>query len=311
MAENNNELNKINNENDKFFKGMMSLQIVVRAYAEQFLPKDRLDKLDLDTLELDTTSYITDELSEYFSDMVWTCRFKNSNRKAKIAFLHEHKSYKPNYPHFQLLDYIRGSWKAQLAQNKTPILMVPIILYHGTATWELESFESYFGEVEPEFLCHLPCFDIIFVNLQKYSDGTIRTFESIFLQKSLIAFKHHLDKAYLRIHIVELLLVGYGDKKNDQTRRFIRMFGVYLTSVSGMSSREIRHEINNEINKSDNNLKSEAMSIFEELIEEGIEKGILVIKHWQKGMEPYMIANLTGFSIEQVKEIITKFESNT
>ena len=102
MAENNAIPNEINNENDKFFKGMMSLQIVVKDYIQQFVPKNILDKLDLDTLELDSNSYITDELSEFFSDMVWQCRYKKSGRRAKVSFLHEHKSYKPKYPHFQL-----------------------------------------------------------------------------------------------------------------------------------------------------------------------------------------------------------------
>ena len=61
-----------------------------------------------------------------------------------------------------------------------------------------------------KFLRFLPCFDYILVNLQKYSDETIRAFKSIFLQKALIALKHHLDKEYLRLHIVELLVDGYG-----------------------------------------------------------------------------------------------------
>jgi predicted transposase YdaD len=71
MAENNNTPNDIKNENDKFFKGMMSLQPVVKDYIRQFVPKNVLDKLDIDTLKLDSASYITDELSEFFSDMVW------------------------------------------------------------------------------------------------------------------------------------------------------------------------------------------------------------------------------------------------
>ena len=61
------------------------------------------------------------------------------------------------------------------------------------------------------------------------------------------------------------------------------------------------------------------MSFIDELFEEGkkigIEKGIktsiLIIKHWQKGTDLHMIANLTGLSLEQVKKVIADFESNT
>ena len=231
--------NELKNANDKFFKGMMSLVPVVRAYCEQFLPKNILDKLDLDTLEFDNTSYITDELSEFFADMVWQCRYKKGNEYGKISFLHEHKSYKPTHPHFQLLDYIRGAWRMQMGEKKTPSVIVPIVLYHGLAPWKVEPFESYFGEVDADFLRFLPCFDYILVNLQNYSDKAIKAFDSIFLQKSMLAFKHHVDKIYLKIHIVELLVEGYEEKKDDPIDRFIRMFGVYLSSISGMSSHEM------------------------------------------------------------------------
>jgi flagellar biosynthesis/type III secretory pathway protein FliH len=65
------------------------------------------------------------------------------------------------------------------------------------------------------------------------------------------------------------------------------------------------------------------MSFIDELFEEGFKKGfkigfeegckkvILLIKHWQKGMEPQMIANLTGLTIEEVKKLIADFEADT
>jgi predicted transposase/invertase (TIGR01784 family) len=169
--------NELNNANDKYFKGMMSLVGVVRAFAEQFLPRDVQDKLDLDTLEFDNTSYITDELSEFFADMVWKCQYKNGHQFAKISFLLEHKSYKPTHPHFQLLDYIRGAWRLQAGENKRPTVIVPIVLYHGKEPWEYEPLDSYFGVVEPELMRFLPSFDYILVNLQKYSDKVIKAFE--------------------------------------------------------------------------------------------------------------------------------------
>ena len=159
----------------------------------------------------------------------------------------------------------------------------------------------------------LPSFDFIFINLQKYSDKVIRGFDSIFLQKSLLSFKHHLDKTYLQEHIVELIFKGYDHEITEQMRSFMRMITVYLTAVSGMSSGEIKEKVN----KSDNNLKSEAMSIFEEIeqkgIEEGIEKGVekTLLKLWHKGMEPNIIANYLDLEIEQVEKIIRIFLSKT
>jgi predicted transposase/invertase (TIGR01784 family) len=314
MEDNNKSSNELNNPHDKFFKGAMGMKTVVDAYSRQFIPQDILDDLDLDGLEIDNTTYITDELSEFFADMVWRCPFKKGSRQARIAFLHEHKSYKPMHPHFQLLDYIRGAWRTQIQEGNDPVLMIPIVLYHGEAMWEFESLDSYFGEVSAKFLRFLPCFDYILINLQNYSDATIRAFDSIFLQKTLLGFKHYADKEYLRVHIVELLIDGYNNKKSEQTISFMLKFGVYLSAISGMTSSEIRDEIK----KSDNNLKSEAMTIFDELIEEGekkgIEKGIekekqnTIIRSWQSGIDMSMIANISGLSLAEVKKIIANFK---
>ena len=316
MAENKDEPNKLSSANDRFFKGLMGMKEVVKAYIQQFMRKDVLDKLDLDTLELDNSSYITDELSEFFSDMVWRCQYKRGGY-TKISFLHEHKSYKPKYPHFQLLDYIRNAWRMQTLSNGDPVLMIPIVLYHGLAPWKQESMESYFGDLEAEFLRYLPSFDFIFVNLQKYSDKQIREFDSIFLQKSLLAFKHHVDEVYLQEHIVALIFSGYPDEITEQMRSFMRMITVYLTAISGMTSGEIKGKIN----ESDNILKSKAMTIFDEVEQEGITQGITqgiekekhntIIRSWENGIAISMISNITGVSVEQIEKVIAEFKSKS
>ncbi len=127
MPEITNESNELNNPHDKFFKGAVSMIAVARPMLEKFLPNDLLEKFDFNTLEIDPNSYINDKLKETFSDIVWSCSLKNSNKKRKIAFLFEHKSYKPAYPHFQLIDYQRNSWKMQIAEGQKPVPILPII----------------------------------------------------------------------------------------------------------------------------------------------------------------------------------------
>jgi predicted transposase/invertase (TIGR01784 family) len=318
MTDNTNSSNPLNNPNDKFFRALFGLIILVKPFIRQFLPKDLLQKLDLDTLEIDPNSYINDELKEHFSDFVWSCRLKNSQEQRKIAFLLEHKSFKPAYPHFQLYDYLRGAWKLQITAGQRLVPMIPIIFYHGRENWEYEPFDSYFGTIEPETMRFLPCFDYIFINLHNYSDEQINKIRSVFLQKALIVFKHYWDKNYIKLNIVKILFSGYDDIKNEYTRSFIQIFTVYLTSISGMS----RKELINQANQSDNNLKKEAMSIIEEFIEIGQEKGIKIgeekgikigeeksiIKLHQKGMSAELIAEYLEYPIDAVKKIIKDFE---
>ncbi len=316
MAENNTPPNDVNNPHDKFFKAAMGMKSIATAFTRQFLPKNILDKLNLDTLELDTASYITDDLKENFADLVWRCNFKNGGRQARIAFLHEHKSYLVEYPHFQLLDYIRGAWTTQIKQDKLPYLTIPIVLYHGKEKWEEAPLDSYFGVVEPDMLRFIPCFDYVLVNLQKYSDETIRAIDSIFLYRTLLAFKHSWDKTYLKLYYIDLLLERIAYEKNDEKLSFLIMICVYLSNVSDITKAEIMENVN----KSDHNLNPQSMSVFEEIIEEfrekGIEKGIekekreTIIRSWKNGIETSMIANITGVSIAEIEKVIADFQSN-
>ena len=131
MAENVNDSNDLNNPHDKFFKGAFSMLDVTYPLLVEFLPKDLLDKLDLNTLEIDPNSYINDELKETFSDLVWSCQLKNNQQQRKIAFLFEHKSYKPVYPHFQINDYQRNAWKTQIAANQVAAVIIEVVQGEG------------------------------------------------------------------------------------------------------------------------------------------------------------------------------------
>jgi predicted transposase/invertase (TIGR01784 family) len=311
-----NTTNDLNNPNDKFFKGALSMYDIARPLLEQTLPKDLLDKLDLDTLEIDPNSYITDELKEFFSDLVWTCRFKNGFEQRKIALLFEHKSYKPLFPHFQLLDYQRNAWKLQVSEGSKPVPMLPIVFYHGKDKWVNEPFDSYFGKVEPEMLRYMPCFDYILINMQDYSDEQIKQINAILLQKTLLAFKHYLDKNYLQMHVVELLFAGFKGTDKEINRSFIRKFVVYLAAVSGMT----RKEIIEKAQQSDNNLKKEdmEMDIFDEIAEicreKGMEKGMekekirSVLNLFKKGLAVEIIADYLEYPINEVKQIIANYK---
>ncbi len=307
MTENNQ--NDINNPHDKFFKAAFSWIEIARPLIEQFLPKDLIDQLDLDTLKIDPNSYINDELKETFSDLVWSCHLKDSTEQRNIAFLLEHKSFKPDFPHFQLLEYQLGAWKTQRAAQQKLVPIIPIVLYHGKEKWQYEAFDSYFGAIEPSTLRFMPCFDYIFINLQDYSDAQIKRLHSIFLQKVLISFKHYLDKNYLKLNIVEILFVGYDSTINELTLSFIKLFSVYLANISGVSQKIILQEAFN----SKNNLNPEIMSIVDEIIEIGIEKGIEIGKErdiinlYKKGVTIDLIADYLEHPIDKVKRIINEY----
>ena len=136
-----------------------------------------------------------------------------------------------------------------------------------------------------------------------------------------LAFKHHVDEVYLQEHIVALIFSGYPSEITAQMRSFKRMITVYLTSISGMSSGQLKEKINN----SDNNLKSEAMNLIDEIEKQGEIRGEIrgeikgiqkekqntIIRSWENGIAVSMISNITGVSIDEVKKVIADFKSKS
>jgi predicted transposase/invertase (TIGR01784 family) len=302
MAKNNqdDEQKSLNNPNDKFFKKLFGLVGVVRDYFNTLYPKHLTARLDLSTLELDTTTYITSELEEFYSDIVWRCQLVDKKTVVHICFIFEHKSYVPDYPHIQIGDYKQGAYNKQLAAKQPLSVVVPIIIYHGKRKWVIRPFSNYFGDVDEEFHRFIDPCDYYLTNIQEYPDEIIKTFTNMFLMKSFLALKHHTDKGYIRSHFVVLAFVGVNKNNLKEELDFARYFYVYLSSISGGITKK---EINMQIEQLENNLTKENMKNFiDEFIEEGIEIGIEKGIEIGKKMTIYE-THLRGFDIEALSRI--------
>ena len=271
------EQNLLNNPNDKYFKKLFTFIVVVRDYLNSLFPKHLREKLDLSTLELDTTTYITTELNEYYSDIVWRCQLLNKKKSVHICFIFEHKSYVPDYPHVQIGDYKQGAYNKQLAAGQPLSVVVPIIVYHGIKKWLVKPFSSYFGDIDKDFHRFIDPYEYYLTNLADYSDKMIEGFQTIFLQKAFLAMKHYREKAYIRKRFVELVFLGFENNNSKETLDFVRSLFVYLSNILGGITEK---EINKQIEQFDNNLKKEAMyNYIDELLERGEKRGI------EKGIE--------------------------
>ena len=206
MADNKNmeEQNTLNNPNDKFFKKLFGLVIVVQDYMTNLFPKHLAAKLDLNSLELDNTTYITADLEEYHSDIVWRCRLLGKKQYVNICFIFEHKSYVPDYPHIQIGDYKQGAYNKQLASGQPLTVVVPILIYHGKRKWNKKPFARYFGEIDEAFQQFIDPYEFYLTNLADYSDSMIAAFSNIFLMKGFLALKHYTEKMYIKNRFAEL-----------------------------------------------------------------------------------------------------------
>jgi predicted transposase/invertase (TIGR01784 family) len=304
----NEEVQPINNPNDKFFKAVFAMLVVVQDYLDNLFPKHLRNKLDVNTLELDTTTYITAELEEFYSDIVWRCQLLESKKTVHICFIFEHKSYVPDYPNIQIGDYKQGAYNKQLAAKQPLSVVVPIIVYHGKRKWVMKPFHTYFGEVDEAFQEFIDPCKYYLTDLQDYSDEMILTFNCIFLVKALLAFKHYTEKLYIRRNFAELIFVGYFNKNSKETLDFMKTIYVYLYNILGGITKA---EVYSQIEQLDNNLNKEDMyNIFEDIEKKGIDLGkkMLIYDAYKKGSKIEELSRILGFSISEIVKIIEEMK---
>ncbi|HMP31598.1 MAG TPA: Rpn family recombination-promoting nuclease/putative transposase, partial [Saprospiraceae bacterium] len=101
---------KIQNQHDKIVKETYSRPELAKEYFKQFLPQDLKSVIDIDSLQKLDTTYIQDGQEEYFSDLVFQFKVKNSHKELLVSLLFEHKANPDKYAHVQTGHYIFSQW---------------------------------------------------------------------------------------------------------------------------------------------------------------------------------------------------------
>jgi len=308
-------MEKIPKIHDKFFKQVFSHKPEMQDLILNSFPKNIVENLDFDTLELDRDSYIDDKLKEHFSDLVYHCNYKGKI-KIKIAMLFEHKSKKPDYPHIQILNYITKVWSISIKQTKEPIFVLPIIFYQ---------LQQYFKGIDNNLLKYLPAFDYILIDVSKIPDNEIiENYDKNISKVSLFLFKYIYRKQEL-LQKIEQYFTYFNDiqennniQENNKKEDFIITFYVYLkNNLSSEDMKTLEKKVTNLLPPGNDLLEYFARQNYNRGIEKGIEKGIergiekgieentykTVVNSIVAGLDNKTIKIITGITFSQIEKI--------
>lgn len=113
---------EIKNIHDKFIRERLSQKENAINFLENYLPKDLIEIIDLSKIEMEKDSYITEELEEYFADLLYKVEIKG--KESYIYVLFEHKSYEDKFVVLQLLEYMLKCWKEKKKnKEKLPVIL--------------------------------------------------------------------------------------------------------------------------------------------------------------------------------------------
>ena len=284
------------NPHDRFFKETFSKKEEVQDLIVNTLPEELTRGIDFTSLQLDNTSYIDNKLKENFSDIVYNCKYKGKET-IKIALLLEHKSYKPAYPHIQILRYLLNIWETNIKQKEKLIPVIPIIIYHGKEKWQTKRFIDYFTGIDKELEHFLPEFEFLLTDLSDYSDEEIQNlFQTITVQISLLLMKNIFEEIKLLNKLPIIFSKINAIVETEQGEKFLLSVFSYLLYSTEIDEKELMKTITPISKKGGEIIMTTATRLRQEGIKEGRreERRNMILKLYQKAK----------FTVQQIVEYL-------
>jgi len=295
----------------------------MQSFINGSCPAEVVANLNFETLTLQPTSMLSSELKEIFSDLVYTCDYKNKVT-INITLLFEHKSERADFPHQQLLNYIVGILNKSIKENNKPIITIPIIFYHGLEEWNYRPIYDFFEGVDEYLKKYIPSFEYILINVQTLSDEQIETlYQQKTLQMAMFLMKYIFDTEQL---IQKTAIIFANINQIIEDKRGMDVFETVINYISNALKQNemeiLKEKILDIYPKTENVFESYADYIERRGIEKGIERGfekgiekgikegietqnkILVRNCYFKGFSLEEISQITNLPIKKIKEII-------
>lgn len=270
--ETNDKKNELSQPHDLAFKKLFGEVNIARDVIEKNLPKEVLDKLDMDSLEKLDGSFISKKFKETFTDLLYGVRI--NNREVYVAFLWEHKSYKDKLVAFQVAGYIIDIWKEMIKNNKKELpVVIPIVVYHGEGKWNYKTdIRQLIPDFEflPDYLKQmLPAIKHEFVNITDHTDEDIKKYEPI-TRLIIRVFK------YVRApkdKLLEVIIISVDEAaeilSTEELAYYMDLILLYLSATNkDFTEADIRTKIRELDGRG-----SEIMTILQEREQKGIEIG--------------------------------------
>lgn len=123
---------------DCFFRENFGRPAIARDFLRHVLPAALLAEVDLTALIIAKDTYVSPDLRQVYSDLVYTVRYREGD--LQIYLLFEHKSQPEHWVLLQLLRYIVAGgdeYRKQHPKARHLPPVYPLVLYHGQQRWRV------------------------------------------------------------------------------------------------------------------------------------------------------------------------------
>lgn len=314
--------NEIAKPHDAAFKALFSQKNVAQDVIVNNLPPEIIKILELDSLVKIDGSFITKDLKEKFTDIIYQVRI--NKKDTYIALLLEHKSSPDKLTALQVARYIIEFWAKEIKQGKKEIsIIIPIVIYHGKKEWkhstDIRSLITNYDELPGYIKAKLPVLDHEFINIGTHEDKEFIKYEPItrMILRSMKYIFYGKDK------IIEELLLSADELPEafdeEELYYIVDVLFIYFQNTGDkITEQDLARKIREQGRKGEKImtiLQAREQKGREEGIVIGMEKGFIAGRRetaknfLRMGISPEQVVEAAGLTLEEVFELKKEIEN--
>jgi predicted transposase/invertase (TIGR01784 family) len=317
---------KTHHLHDKFVKASFSDSDRAISFFERFLPDSLLKEIDVYSLKVTQESYIQEDLSEHFSDIVFEVRTLDQE-PVDLVLLFEHKSSPDKYVLIQVGHYLFSHYFKCISDKKPLKLIIPLIFYQGKKQWKDPNLSSLFPKLSGTLSEYIPTIKHIFIALRSLSCDNIENIRNGMMAAAVMAQRHAFDPIKLADDFLRIFTLFSETKDRGN---FLEQLFVYVVNVSDIT----KTDLNKAIESIPSKIKDDIMTTYSRIRQEGeqigrqegeqigrqegeqigIQKGELkkqieiVIALFDDKIPFHQIAKYTNLTVDEIEKILRKYK---
>lgn len=284
---------------DAVFKQFLGHPDTARDFLSIHLPVKLREMCDLQTLKLESGSFIETDLRARYSDVLWSLKTAQGNGYIYVVI--EHQSSPDAHMAFRLMRYALGAMQRHLdAGHKSLPLVIPMLFYHGMQSpypFSLCWLDEFADPITARklFTSAFPLVDITVV-----PDDEIVQHRRVALLELIQKHIRQRDLLGLVEHIATLLVRGCANDSQIKA-----LFNYLLRSGDAVRFHEFLQAAVERLPEH----KERMMTIADRLREEGAQQGKreealrIARTMFENGIDSAMVQLITGLSAEELASL--------
>lgn len=303
--------NRTPTPHDLVFKTFLSTMETACDFITLHLPPALLQLCDLQTLQLESGSFIEEDLHPYYSDMLYS--LKTACGDGYIHVLIEHQSSPDKHMAFRLMRYAIAAMQRHLeAGHKTLPLVIPILFYQGQKSPWPYSMNWLDNFTDPALARRIYSQDFTLVDITAIADDEIMRHRSM---AALTLIQKHIRQRDL----TQLLdkLASLLTQNHISGQQVIALVNYMLQAGEAQDARTLLYEMAQRAPQYGDELMTLAEQLKQEGRIEGIQQGMrqgmqtgereasrkIARAMLEKGIPEADIIEMTGISAEELPSL--------